>query len=92
MHSDYPRPVRRVPPVSRRRRRLPSNAGAAALVVVLFVLTAAVLFLFQAWLVMLAMGGLHSIWVSVPAVSFWQAAIITFALWVISGLFRGVSQ
>jgi hypothetical protein len=44
---------------------------------------------FVPWLLMLALGALHSYFPEVPALGFWPCFFITFILGVIASIFRG---
>jgi hypothetical protein len=53
---------------------------------------AAIATIFQAWVFMLALGGLHSVFAVVPALSFGKSLIVSVCLSVLASPFRGGSK
>ena len=54
----------------------------------LLVLLGIGIFFFNAWLLMLLLGAVHSGWASVPALSYWTSVLVTLLLAFIGGYFK----
>jgi heme/copper-type cytochrome/quinol oxidase subunit 1 len=68
--------------------------GWAALAAFLFVIGAILFALFayaglSAWIGMLLLGALHSVWPAIPALGFWVTFLVTFSITFFGGLLRG---
>lgn len=65
-----------------------SGAEAAAMVVGL-IIASIMIFFFSAWIIMLVMGALHAeVAASIPAIGYFGACILTFALSLVASFFK----